>query len=186
MEPNDERRTDSPLLRFMIHLDSQDDCDDSTQLDSYFLGAQKRLDSRFQIILALRSTIQLMILSELWQTGADSTQFNSFMSFNAKCCKYTPLHICLNSSPPKLSKSVAKQSVIWCCWHFWELHWFSMRWIKVNLLPVSLSSLHQIGRAHVWTPVTDQSRMPSSAWKKKKKTYSFFFFYPHRKPQSTY
>ena len=29
--------------------------------------------------------------------------------------------------------------------------------------------LHQIGRAHVWTPVTDQSRMPSSAWKKKKK-----------------
>ena len=27
---------------------------------------------------------------------------------------------------------------------------------------------YQIGRAHVWTPVTDQSRMPSSAWKKKK------------------
>ena len=26
----------------------------------------------------------------------------------------------------------------------------------------------EIGRAHVWTPVTDQSRMPSSAWKKKK------------------
>ena len=25
----------------------------------------------------------------------------------------------------------------------------------------------QIGRAHVWTPVTDVSRMPSSAWKKK-------------------
>ena len=71
---------------FAIH-DSQDDCDDSTQLDSYFLGAQKRFDSRFQIILAFRSTIQLMILSELWQTGADSTQFNLFMSFNAKCCK---------------------------------------------------------------------------------------------------
>ena len=29
--------------------------------------------------------------------------------------------------------------------------------------------LFQIGRAHVWTPVTDVSRMPSSAWKKKKK-----------------
>jgi len=29
----------------------------------------------------------------------------------------------------------------------------------------------QIGRAHVWTPVTDQSRMPSSAWKKKKLNY---------------
>ena len=26
----------------------------------------------------------------------------------------------------------------------------------------------QIGRAHVWTPVTPISRMPSSAWKKKK------------------
>ena len=25
----------------------------------------------------------------------------------------------------------------------------------------------RIGRAHVWTPVTDVSRMPSSAWKKK-------------------
>ena len=28
----------------------------------------------------------------------------------------------------------------------------------------------KIGRAHVWTPVTDVSRMPSSAWKKKQKT----------------
>src|SRR5262249_60534448 len=26
----------------------------------------------------------------------------------------------------------------------------------------------EVGRAHVWTPVTDQSRMPSSALKKKK------------------
>ena len=126
----------SPLLRFMTQLDSQDDCDDSIQLDSYFLSAPNTLNSRFQIILALRRMIQLMILLELCQTWADSTQFNSFMSFNAKCCKYTPLHICLNSSPPKLSKSVAKQLVIWCCWHFWELHSFSMRWIKVNILPL--------------------------------------------------
>ena len=29
--------------------------------------------------------------------------------------------------------------------------------------------IHQIGRAHVWTPVTSLSRMPSSAWKKKQK-----------------
>ena len=28
---------------------------------------------------------------------------------------------------------------------------------------------NKIGRAHVWTPVTGESRMPSSAWKKKKK-----------------
>ena len=27
---------------------------------------------------------------------------------------------------------------------------------------------NKIGRAHVWTPVTATSRMPSSAWKKKK------------------
>ena len=26
---------------------------------------------------------------------------------------------------------------------------------------------NEIGRAHVWTPVTDVTRMPSSAWKKK-------------------
>ena len=28
----------------------------------------------------------------------------------------------------------------------------------------------RFGRAHVWTPVTSRSRMPSSAWKKKQKT----------------
>ena len=29
----------------------------------------------------------------------------------------------------------------------------------------------EIGRAHVWTPVTSRSRMPSSAWKKKESAY---------------
>ena len=29
---------------------------------------------------------------------------------------------------------------------------------------------NKIGRAHVWTPVTGESRMPSSAWKKKTQT----------------
>src|SRR2546430_13665242 len=29
----------------------------------------------------------------------------------------------------------------------------------------------KIGRAHVWTPVTVKSRMPSSAWKKKTTIY---------------
>ena len=33
----------------------------------------------------------------------------------------------------------------------------------------SKAKSRKIGRAHVWTPVTHQSRMPSSAWKKKKK-----------------
>ena len=32
-----------------------------------------------------------------------------------------------------------------------------------------LKEKYEIGRAHVWTPVTSRSRMPSSAWKKKKK-----------------
>ena len=32
----------------------------------------------------------------------------------------------------------------------------------------TFAETHQIGRAHVWTPVTATSRMPSSAWKKKK------------------
>ena len=31
-----------------------------------------------------------------------------------------------------------------------------------------LEALNEIGRAHVWTPVTPWTRMPSSAWKKKK------------------
>ena len=31
----------------------------------------------------------------------------------------------------------------------------------------TLNILYKIGRAHVWTPVTPISRMPSSAWKKK-------------------
>ena len=33
---------------------------------------------------------------------------------------------------------------------------------------------HPRSEEHVWTPVTSQSRMPSSAWKKKKNTYHIF------------
>ena len=39
----------------------------------------------------------------------------------------------------------------------------------------------QIGRAHVWTPVTSLSRMPSSAWKKK-----IFIFYLDNNQTSNY
>ena len=35
--------------------------------------------------------------------------------------------------------------------------------------PFFIENSPEIGRAHVWTPVTPISRMPSSAWKKKKK-----------------
>ena len=43
-------------------------------------------------------------------------------------------------------------------------------WLKKKILYDAMYGMNEIGRAHVWTPVTDQSRMPSSAWKKKKKT----------------
>ena len=35
----------------------------------------------------------------------------------------------------------------------------------------------QIGRAHVWTPVTTTSRMPSSAWKTQKKMEDYSSFH---------
>ena len=38
-----------------------------------------------------------------------------------------------------------------------------------TVIGATVTATHQIGRAHVWTPVTFRSRMPSSAWKKKKK-----------------
>ena len=37
---------------------------------------------------------------------------------------------------------------------------------KAKFVPTEIG---EIGRAHVWTPVTPISRMPSSAWKNKKK-----------------
>ena len=42
-------------------------------------------------------------------------------------------------------------------------------WCLILVFPNS-EQTDKIGRAHVWTPVTDVSRMPSSAWKKKNKT----------------
>src|SRR3712207_7317355 len=36
----------------------------------------------------------------------------------------------------------------------------------------SLAGVIEIGRAHVWNPVTPKTRMPSSGWKKKKTTSS--------------
>ena len=51
--------------------------------------------------------------------------------------------------------------------------------IGKKLCPVFFSKT-QIGRAHVWTPVTRSSRMPSSAWKKKRKhLYLYRFHSPY-------
>ena len=112
---------------------------DSTQF--IFSGCSKETRSPIPNYIMIEVNDSSVILSELWQTGADSTQFNSFIRNNAKCCKYT---LCIFSSSPPilLSKSVAKQSVIWCCWHFKELHWFPIRWMKTNILPAPLSSLY--------------------------------------------
>ena len=51
---------------------------------------------------------------------------------------------------------------------FWDV--FHEIWLKISFYNPwwkMLSHGVQIGRAHVWTPVTSASRMPSSAWKKK-------------------
>ena len=142
--PRKQRWTDSPLLWFMIHLDSQAGCDDSTQLNSYFLGAQKILDSQFQIILTLMSTIQVWFFQSYYKL--ERAQLNSIHSWDSQQnATNTPLFTLASSPPNLLSKSVAKHSAIWCCWNIKELHWFSMRWIKINLLPVPLSSLYHWG-----------------------------------------
>ena len=54
---------------------------------------------------------------------------------------------------------------------YWELA-LSFYYLKKNKLKYLSVYFHawkpfEIGRAHVWTPVTPISRMPSSAWKKK-------------------
>ena len=96
--------TDSPLLRFTFHLYSQADCGDSIQLNSSFSGcSQKRLNSRFQIVSALRSTIQVWLFQGYSKLERISTQFNSFPRFICKMLQIhctSHLHICLISSQP--------------------------------------------------------------------------------------
>ena len=57
----------------MIHLDSQAGCDDSTQF--IFSGCSE--DTRFPILNNINIDVNesSVILSELWQTGTNSTQF---------------------------------------------------------------------------------------------------------------
>ena len=124
-----QKRTDSPLLRFTIHLDSQADCDDSTQLNVSFSGCSK--ETRFPIPNYIRivANNSSMILSELWQTGADSTQLNSWDSF-VKCCKYIPFAHLPDLLPTYLANQLqSRQLIISCCWHFKESHGL-MRWDK--------------------------------------------------------
>ena len=59
----------------------------------------------------------------------------------------------------------------------WRFQWLTIKkWVVQMVFCLGTegfnSSLfrNEIGRAHVWTPVTRSSRMPSSAWKKKNTT----------------
>lgn len=54
----------------MIYSDSQADCDDSIQHNFFLVGAQKRLHSRFQIILGYAVNDSTKNLSEQSQTEA--------------------------------------------------------------------------------------------------------------------
>ena len=50
------------------------------------------------------------------------------------------------------------------------------KWHGYHILQNNYTYTCKIGRAHVWTPVTDVSRMPSSAWKKKNQPFSTLNF----------
>ena len=50
-----------------------------------------------------------------------------------------------------------------------EIRSFVEKWMDLETVIQSEVRQKEIGRAHVWTPVTQWSRMPSSAWKKKRK-----------------
>ena len=57
-----------------------------------------------------------------------------------KCCKYIPFAHLPKLLPTYLAISVSKQTDIWCCWHFKQLHWFSMRSIfyLCHCLPLTI------------------------------------------------
>ena len=84
-------------------------------------------------------------------SGFNSIQF--IHEIHMQNAANTPLCTFTSATPNLLSKSVLKQSVIWCCWHFKELHWFSMKRIKINLLPVR-SEERRVGKEcrSRWSP----------------------------------
>ena len=56
--------------------DSQADCDDSTELNSSFSGCSKETWFTIPNFISIEVNDSSIVISELWQTGADSTQFN--------------------------------------------------------------------------------------------------------------
>ena len=55
--------------------------------------------------------------------------------------------------------------IIWIVRAFWLV--YKCVFIALWNTKIAWAMWFEIGRAHVWTPVTPISRMPSSAWKKK-------------------
>ena len=83
--------------------------------------------------ISIEANNSSMILTELWQTGADSTHeihthfLTSFLRFIWKVLQIHPFAHLPKLLPTYLAISVSKQTDNWCCWHFKQLHWFSMR-----------------------------------------------------------
>ena len=114
-----------------VHLDSQAGCDDSIQLNSYFLGAQKRLDSWFQIMLALRSTIQVWFFQSYGKL--ERIQLNSIHSWDwmqnaANVHPFAHLPHLLLAYLANQLQSI--QLLLFDVARFKGLHQFSLRWKK--------------------------------------------------------
>ena len=123
-----------------------------------FIFSGRSKETRFLIRNYIRIEVNDSTLDSFRaMANQEPIKLNSLMSFNTKCCKYTLLHICLNSSPPKLGKSVAKQSVIWCCWHWRAALIFddmtqSQSFSRVIVFPLSL------GRQFQWISIISKQR----------------------------
>ena len=104
-----QRWTDSLLLRFMIHLDSQDDCDDSIELDSFFPGCSK--ETRFPIPNYISIEVNGST-HDSFRAMATWSRFNSIQFNHELQCKMLQIHpICtFASSPPQLNLANQLQS----------------------------------------------------------------------------
>ena len=137
-----QRWTDSPLLWFMIHLDSQAGCDNSIQLNSYFPRCSR--ETRFLIpnYISIEVNDSSVILSELWQTGTDLTQF--IHEIQCKMLQIHPFAHLPHIFPTYLPNQFnAVSYLMWLALQRAALIFNEMN--KINFLHVSLSSLYHWG-----------------------------------------
>ena len=103
----------------------------------------------------------LCLWPKLWNYCLPHMVLNHFVHNNHN----PPLHILDATTMECIAYFGCYYHTVHCILFTWTrtypeaLYWLS-------ILPLQ----RQIGRAHVWTPVTQWSRMPSSAWKKKPTT----------------